>query len=161
MKWGPGAIDSEASCVASRIFPAFRVDEPALFSVFYPRFLNFSPMRHVACHQCTYSSRGQISGLSQHRRNEQNTRLIQRLRVPVHQGEIAHNSPVFALPRCLRVPSTTVAAVFRRQFMQRKARVEEAQKQQQARKDKLERDFSSMYAKRLKANNNKADEKDR
>lgn len=79
--------------------------------------------------------------------------------------KFALNSPLFLRPFVLRcspvlacAPPTTTD-VFHRQFMQRKARVDEAQKQQQARRDKLERDFSSLYAKRLKADTD--NEKDR
>lgn len=45
------------------------------------------------------------------------------------------------------------------QFMQRKVKADEVQKQQQEKRDKLERDFSSSYAKRLKAD--RGSEKDR
>lgn len=47
----------------------------------------------------------------------------------------------------------------RLQFMQRKVKADEVQKQQQDKRDKLERDFSSSYSKRLKAD--LATEKDR
>lgn len=43
--------------------------------------------------------------------------------------------------------------------MQRKVKANEAQKQQQDRRDRLESDFSSSYAKRLKAD--KTNDKDR
>lgn len=45
------------------------------------------------------------------------------------------------------------------QFMQRKVKADEAQRQQRDRREKLERDFSSSYAKRLKAD--RANEKGR
>ncbi|CAM9690632.1 unnamed protein product [Scytosiphon promiscuus] len=44
-------------------------------------------------------------------------------------------------------------------FMQRKVKADEAQKQQQDKRDKLDRDFSSSYAKRLKAD--RGNQKDR
>lgn len=43
--------------------------------------------------------------------------------------------------------------------MQRKVKIDESQRQQQEKRDKLERDFSSSFAKRLKAD--QANEKDR
>lgn len=43
------------------------------------------------------------------------------------------------------------------QFMQRKVKAEEAQKQQQDKREKLEREFSSSYAKRLKADKSAKD----
>lgn len=45
--------------------------------------------------------------------------------------------------------------------MQRKVKADEAQQQQQAKRDKLERDFSSSYAKRLKADMTMTNDEDR
>lgn len=47
--------------------------------------------------------------------------------------------------------AATPGGVWCLQFMQRKVQADEAQKQRQEKREKLESDFSSSYAKRLKA----------